>query len=76
MNSAIALMTSHNTAINHAATLKVLPPTVKWTPATHPSFPLRFRRAVWAVLLCGARTEVLVEDCLFVLLSLLPSECF
>jgi hypothetical protein len=63
--------------VNHSfkvlPTVEVLavPSPVRWSPAVHATFPLPFQAAVRILMLCCVRRDVLVDDVVFLILSML-----
>ena len=47
-----------------------IPSTLVWSVVTHRRFPRAFRDVVRMLLMCCARTDVLVDDVIFVLLRM------
>ena len=58
--------------------LEILPlaPRVVYAPLHHWCFPAAFRSAVLVLLLCGARLDVLPDDLLILILSMLNKDSF
>jgi N-acetylneuraminic acid mutarotase len=53
-----------------------LPFPYQWQPHMHHTYPPKFKAVVWLVLLCAVRADALVDDILFLILSLLNRTAF
>jgi N-acetylneuraminic acid mutarotase len=53
-----------------------LPSLLPWTPARHATFPHSFKRTVFTLLCCFARTNALPDDVLFMIMWLLVRSAF
>jgi hypothetical protein len=55
----------------HTMEVLALPPILPWTPTRHSTFPNSFKRTVYTLMHCCARTNALPDDVLFKIFWLL-----
>jgi hypothetical protein len=53
-----------------------LPSSLSWTPTRHSTFPHSFKRTVYTLMHCFARTNTLPDDELFKIIWLWPRSAF
>jgi N-acetylneuraminic acid mutarotase len=66
---------SHTNA-RHTMEVLALPPPLPWTPTRHTAFPHSFKRTVYTLMHCFARTNALPDDVLFKIIWLLDRTAF
>ena len=61
----------HGADARHTMEVVALPSPPPWTPTRHFTFPNSFKRTVYSLLHCFARTDALPDDVLFKIIWLL-----
>ena len=65
-----------NTDARHTMEVLALPSIFPWTPTRHTTFPHSFKRMVYTLMHCFARTNTLPDDVLFKIIWLLDRTAF
>jgi hypothetical protein len=66
----------YGTDVRHTMEVLALPSILPWTPTRHSTFPHSFKRTVYTLMHCFARTNALPDDVLFKIMWLLHRSAF
>jgi hypothetical protein len=69
-------MGGYGTDAQHTMEVLALPSPLPWTHTRHSTFPHSFKRTVYTLVHCFARTDALPDDVLFMIIWLLDRTAF